>query len=433
MHDVVIIGAGPAGLRVAQLLIRAGLSVAVLEATSEVGGRTRSVDVADERVNTGAMFVYTDTESHNVCEELGIETFPVEPDTFGVHVGGVTVVGRTDEELVAGAPVPADARADLERLLHSVRSEYAKYVGSGDLRGESSVLEKISFTEHLGDMHPVVNDIVRNAVLGGSTAEPEDLSAQYALRYFASYLVRSAGHRRYIPSGMQEISRRLADTLPDGVLQLRSEVSSVTRSESGAYRVEREGFPEIEARHVVFAVPGPIVARLAPWLPDWKLAAIAAVPTNPVVSLGITLDCDGVDWADLYCIATVGAPFNMVLQPKSAVESLYAVDGRTTFMCYRSADLALAQRTDDDALVTEWLEHFYAVVPNSRGRVLGTHLTRWELCFAYPRIDRAEWLAGVRAEVGGMHFAGDYTSATAGTHGALEEAARVADALIKEW
>lgn len=39
------------------------------------------------------MFVYTDTESHRVCDELGIETFPVEPDTFGVRntvLGGST-------------------------------------------------------------------------------------------------------------------------------------------------------------------------------------------------------------------------------------------------------------------------------------------------------------------------------------------------------
>ena len=100
--DVVIIGAGPAG-------------------------RTRSVDAAGERVNTGAMFVYTDTESHRVRDELGIETFPVEPDTFGV----------------------------------------------------------------------------RNTVLGGSTAEPEDLSARYA-RSVGSW----HGHCRTACSRRQPGSRR---------------------------------------------------------------------------------------------------------------------------------------------------------------------------------------------------------------------------------
>lgn len=46
-RDVVVIGAGPAGLMAARTLKRRGYSVAVLEARDRVGGRTWNGKVAD--------------------------------------------------------------------------------------------------------------------------------------------------------------------------------------------------------------------------------------------------------------------------------------------------------------------------------------------------------------------------------------------------
>jgi phytoene dehydrogenase-like protein len=42
MHDVIVIGAGLAGLRCAGLLATGGLDVVVLEAADAVGGRQRT-------------------------------------------------------------------------------------------------------------------------------------------------------------------------------------------------------------------------------------------------------------------------------------------------------------------------------------------------------------------------------------------------------
>ena len=89
--DVAIVGAGPAGLGAAYRLRESGLAVKVFEELDHVGGRTRSATVAGEVVNTGAMFVYVGTESEAICRELGIETVPVTPATFGVSFGERTV------------------------------------------------------------------------------------------------------------------------------------------------------------------------------------------------------------------------------------------------------------------------------------------------------------------------------------------------------
>ena len=100
-------------------------------------------------------------------------------------------------------------------------------------------------------------------------------------------------------------------------------------------------------------------------------------------------------------------------------------------MCYLSSDVAAARPGDDAATTAAWLEDFYEVLPDARGRVIGTLLTRWPHCFSHVAPDRGEVLPDVRRRVGDVHFAGDYTSATAGVHGAVGEGARVAAAIAE--
>jgi hypothetical protein len=71
-----------------------------------------------------------------------------------------------------------------------------------------------------------------------------------------------------------------------------------------------------------------------------------------------------------------------------------------------------------------------AVAPQLRGRVLGVHAQTWQHCFALLSPERAETLPELQRSIGSLHFAGDYTSATAGTHGAYSEAERVASLII---
>ncbi len=433
--DVAIIGAGPAGLSAARRLTGSGCSVRVFEQNAEVGGRTRSVEVAGEVVNTGAMFVYVGTRSAELCNELGVETVAVSPRTFGVHQRGLTVLAYDDQQLIDGLGLPANASAQLASLLREVRSEYETYTGSAGLNAKSEQLARVSFSEHIGGLDPAVQAIVRNAVRGGSTADPDDLSAQYALRYFASYLVRAAGHRRYIPGGMQEMCKALELLLPAGMVVLNARVDGVSRTADGTYTVranEPAGPHHYAASHVVFATPGPAVLELAPWLPGWKVDSVRGVPTNPTVTLAIVLDSSNMPVGnDIFAVVTVGRLFNLVLQPRASADVQPSARGRTYFTCYLSADAVAAAPGDDAATTRAWLEDFFEVIPGARTRVLGTLLTRWPRCFSYPRADRSKFLTGVQAEHQGLHFAGDYTSTTAGSHGAFAEGERVAEEVLR--
>jgi hypothetical protein len=71
------------------------------------------------------------------------------------------------------------------------------------------------------------------------------------------------------------------------------------------------------------------------------------------------------------------------------------------------------------------------VAPELRGRIAGAVAGTWEHCFSVLSPHRNEALGDLQRSVGNLHFAGDYTSETAGSHGAYQEARRVALVLRK--
>lgn len=75
MTDVIIIGAGAAGLMAAKLLAEAGLSVQIVEARERLGGRIHSFDTAQQDTyEGGAEFIHGNLETTlEVLEEAGID------------------------------------------------------------------------------------------------------------------------------------------------------------------------------------------------------------------------------------------------------------------------------------------------------------------------------------------------------------------------
>src|SRR5271163_4261164 len=75
-HDVVVVGAGMAGLTAARTLAEAGLKVLVLEAQDRIGGRIWTRHVGDEAIELGAEFIHgRPPELWALIEEAGLETY----------------------------------------------------------------------------------------------------------------------------------------------------------------------------------------------------------------------------------------------------------------------------------------------------------------------------------------------------------------------
>lgn len=428
--DVAIVGGGPSGLGTAYALRDIhGARVRVFEKCAEAGGRTKTVQLDGFSINVGALFVYAGTRTAELCAELGIDWLPVEPETFAVHVGGETVISKDSEEVATNLPLSGQARDDFLRVVRQMRTAYATF-GGKDMVG-SEELASLTLSEYLGPLHPEAAAIVEAAVIAAVVGRPNELSAQYGLRYFASYLAQDPASRGLISKGMQEICREIQRRLEDDVVQLETSVESIESLVDGSWRLQLRHNGVMEhcvARRVVMAVPGPQVADIVPSLPAWKRDAITRVPTPSSVSLAVVVDAsDRPTWENIFVIFSVGTLFQTVTKARCGPAFLPRSDNKTYFLLYRSHDpVDTVRGYDTETFTNQMLEDFYKVLPDARGRVLSTHLTRWEACFAYPGKDRAAALPGVRAEIGSMYFVGDYTSASAGSHGAFTEADRVA-------
>jgi monoamine oxidase len=75
-HDILVIGAGMAGLTAARALAEAGRKVLVIEAQDRIGGRIWTRHIGDEAIELGAEFIHgRPPELWALIEEAGLETY----------------------------------------------------------------------------------------------------------------------------------------------------------------------------------------------------------------------------------------------------------------------------------------------------------------------------------------------------------------------
>jgi monoamine oxidase len=295
--DVVVVGAGLAGLVAARDLVAAGAEVVVLEARDRVGGRTLTLPAADGTpIDHGGQWIGpTQDRIAAVASSVGVTTFPswdrglhVELREGRAHRFG----GRLPASDPGAAVAMGVAVRELEAMAATVPPEApwaADRASDWDWQTVESWLQARVADEG-------ARAWLRTAVRSTLAAEAGELSLLHAL-----FFIRSAGsfarlieteggaQERRFHQGAQAVSVRLAEALGERVVL--GAPASVVHHDHGGVVVEADG-RAVAARRAILAVPPALAGRLGyrPALPGWRSQLTQRVPMGSVVKVHALYD-----------------------------------------------------------------------------------------------------------------------------------------------
>ena len=293
--DVVVIGAGLAGLTAAHRLTTAGASVVVVEARGRVGGRVLTTQLDDLTVDLGGTWVGPGQDRiAALLDELGVSTFPTHDhgdDLLVLRRHGGRVMRRRAAGRVPPLAAPAvldlvRVQTALDRMARQVpldRPWTAPRARSRDAQTLESWLQRNALTR---DARRLVRLLLAQAVL---TTEAENVSLLHVLFYlhagggFETLMSTTGGAQQdRIVGGALQVPLRLAGALGDRV-RLDWPVRSVRARDDGVEVGGDAG--TVTARRAIVAVPPTLAGRLhyEPALPAARDQLTQRVPHGATI------------------------------------------------------------------------------------------------------------------------------------------------------
>lgn len=282
--EVVVVGAGLAGLACARTLRDAGREVVVLEADDEVGGRVRTEQVDGFLADRGFQLLnpsYPALRHHVDVPALGLQSLPA-----GAALRTERGLLRAGHPLAAPRLLPDDARLALRRPRQALAA--ARFVAplaraAATRRPAAALLARDEDTTLRaaldraglrGDLRRLMDRFLAGVVLD----EEGQTSAAFVRLLLRSFALGTPG----LPSaGMGALPHQLAAPLA-GAVHLQHRVERIERTADGA-RVHHAG-GSTGARHVVVATDGwaaePLTGLAAP-TPRGVVTQWWAVPEAP--------------------------------------------------------------------------------------------------------------------------------------------------------
>jgi protoporphyrinogen oxidase len=316
--DVVVLGAGPAGLAAAWLVARAGHEVTVIERAGAVGGMAASFDVAGQRVDHGSHRLHpaTDPVILATLDDLLAGALQRRP-----RHGRLRLAGRW-----LGFPLAA---GDLVR--HLPPRLAAGIAADAVLRPTRRIGRGASFAEIVtAGLGPTV---ATNFYLPYATKlfglPPDELDGELARRRVSGRSVtaiarrlaapRSAAGRtfHYPRRGFGQIPEALADaaTAARATVRLCSRVCAVEPRPDGVTVTLDDG-ETITAGRLWSTIPTGALAALAS-APDAELAAAGALTYRAMVLVYLALDQPRYTEFDAHYLPSTAHPVSRLSEPKN--------------------------------------------------------------------------------------------------------------------
>jgi monoamine oxidase len=258
--DVVVVGAGFAGLSAARELVRLGYDVVVLEGRDRVGGRSSTATIAGVPVDLGGTFVGpTQDAVIELAAELGCETVPT-------YSRGKNLIKWRGRVRSYRSTIPRLSMLELfdvsriqwrfERLSRRVS------VAEPWAHPTAENLDEMSLDRWLRSLHAGASTRDLMAIMSRVTwgCEPDEVSMLHAARYIKAaggldrmLDVAGGAQQDRFPDGTQQIALKMAEALGDRVRR-NAVVARIERHSDGTITVStKDG--DVTAKAVVVAIP----------------------------------------------------------------------------------------------------------------------------------------------------------------------------------
>lgn len=297
--DVVVIGAGIAGVATARALVGQGKEVLLLEARSRVGGRLLSQRVDEACVlDLGGQWIGPgQNRILKLVDELGVATHPT-------RVSGKTAFELEGSRGASGLGFPLSkplallglvvGMSRLEKLSHRLRGQ-TPWSETAPLSDAERALDQMSVAAFIEqNVWPASARIVLKSSLEGvfcrKTEDVSLLLAAYAILACGGLAhmqgVKGGAQERQLACGAGGLVERLAEELGDRV-RLSSPVTRIEQSKDKVV-VMGEGL-KVEARRVIVAIPPPLIALIefAPTLGPARARLVQSARMGSVVKMGL--------------------------------------------------------------------------------------------------------------------------------------------------
>jgi hypothetical protein len=413
--DVVVIGAGVAGLAAARRLSIAGREVCVIDASDDLGGRIRTDQVDGLLLDRGFQ-LYNPSYSEGISV-LDLKALDVKSFSPGVIV---SIDGR-NYKMADPKREPSWAIDSLLAPVGNMSSKlkFARYaigLALSEIKSKSYDQRTDAFLR--AKFGTDLTDKVLRPFLAGVFLEPELATSKRFLDIaLKSFIAGSPG----VPiAGMQAIPRQLAAQLPVGSIHLnvtaQAVASTMVRTEQG----------DIRCRSVVIATNARSAALLIPSLKVPQSNAVttwyhlADCPGSELTEGKSTLVIDGKKFQGMND-DTSRPLINTVVISNNAPS--YASNGRTLIS---SSALGVHSSTQSELKVRSHLASLYKVPTGD-----WTHVATYPIPDALPMMTAPHDIEQPVRLTGGVYIAGDYRQVSS-TNGALASGRRAAEALLTD-
>lgn len=421
IRDVVVIGAGAAGLTAANDLRKAGLSVAVLEARDRVGGRLWTDTIEGAMLEIGGQWVSPDQQALiDTVAELGLSTFSRYREGDSVYVGPDGTVTRFTGDVF---PVAPDTAAEIERITADLDAMVAEIDPDRPwAHPKAAEWDTISWDAWLRSQTDD-DEAVRN--LAFATGSAMLTKPTYAFSLLQSLLMAaSAGSYSHlvdadfildkrVVGGLQQVPLLLAERLGEDVL-LEQPVRSLTWDEGGV--VAEAASVTVRARRAILALAPVLYPRISfvPPLPRLQQQMHQHISMGFVIKVHAVYDRPF--WREQGLSGTAFSPYEL---SHEAYDNTNHGDERGTlvgFVSDRNADdlfrLDAAERKER---ILESLSHYYG--PEAKNPIV-YYESDW---------GSEEWTRGAYAasfDLGGLHrYGADLRTAVGPIHLACSDMA----------